>query len=431
MSGSAAHTRGPGGGALGLVTTTLSQSLHPTRKGRTAIPTNGKGLPRPVPPSAHKKALTRLPRYVQACAANAWHVHTWKQSAVTGEISNEKRSPYRCHSWRHEGDCRRWRAAQNFARVSKALEPHRPQNVVMMVLTLDPAEWKDRWEAFAELSRCWSSLRKAITRAYGDNDWVGTVEVHRSGWPHMNVVMVSPQLGDAVAHDAKGTLEWLKRHAVSCGFGWRCSIEQASSKRAVAGYIVKVAGEIESAASPDADGRMVGEVVKLSQLPVESKRHFRRLRSSVKFLPPPFKNTDPEITGALVRQSAPPVLTHVVDERVLAEVTGTPLPPTPSHPPAPPVDKVALGELLTELRQKLAKVYERRRKHDTADAVTPYGEHALTDGETKLLLQYQQLAFEQNSERVDRELAAEARARMRVVTSAAAQRTLGFGAPSP
>lgn len=422
MSGSAAHTRGPGGGALGLVTTTLSQSLHPGRKARTPSPTNGKGLPRPVPPASHAKLQTRLPRYVQACAANAWHVHTWKQSAVTGEISNEKRTPYRCHSWRHEGDCRRWRAAQNFARVSKALEPHRPRDVVMMVLTLDPAEWKDRWEAFAELSRAWSSLRKAISRAYGGNDWVGTVEVHRSGWPHMNVVMVAPQLGDAVATDPKGTLEWLKRHAVSCGFGWRCSIEQASSKRAVAGYIVKVAGEVESAAAPDADGRLVGEVVKLSQLPVEAKRHFRRLRSSVKFLPPPFKSQDPEVTGALIRENAPP---ECVD--IGADLPEKPLPPRPAPSP---VDVVARGDLLTELRQKLASLYARRRKHESADASAPYGEHALTTAETKLLLQYQQLAFAENSDRVDRETAAEARSRLRVVTSAVEQRTLGFGAPS-
>jgi hypothetical protein len=223
----------------------------------------------------------------------------------TGEVKGAFKVPYKCRSWRHEGDCRRWRAAQNFSRVSAALAPLRPRDVVMMVFTLNPAQWKDRYEAFAELTLCWSALRKAITREYGRNDWVGTVEVHRSGWPHLNVVMFCPTLADQVGgKDFRLARAWLKRHAVACGFGYMLSVERARDKRAVAGYVVKVAGEVDKPARADASGRLVGEVVKLSQLPEEAPAHFRRLRSSIGFLPKPFKSEG--VTGTLKRSPLPP-----------------------------------------------------------------------------------------------------------------------------
>lgn len=262
----------------------------------------------------------KLPRYVYACAENRWHVHTWRFDPETGEVVVERKSPFKCLSWRHEGFCRRWLAAQNFSRVSAALAPLRPRDVLLLVLTLDPnhrqtgqpgsektARWKNRYEAFVELKTCWRQLRKAITKHFGKNQWVGTVEVHRSGWPHYNVILHCPVMADQVGGDWREREQlkaWLRRRAVGAGFGPRFSVERAKSKGAVAGYAVKVAGEVEHAAVKDPkSGKLVGEVIKWTQLPEQAPRHFRRLRSSVKFLPPPHK--DPNVSGELKKTPLP------------------------------------------------------------------------------------------------------------------------------
>lgn len=248
--------------------------------------------------------VARLPKYVRACDGGDWHLSWWRYSPATGEVLQEGRAPFRCRSWRHKGPCRRWRAAQNFSRTNQALLRCRPKDVVFCVFTVRPGDWSSRFEAFRELRDCWRSLRKAITRAFGGNRYVSTVEVHRSGWPHLNVVMESPLLAQFVGKGkGGGAITWLKKHALACGFGYMASAERAQSRRALAGYIVKLAGEVEHAAHPDATGRLVGEVVKLSQVPERAPSHFRRLRSSIRFLPPPYKR--PDVSGELVRAPLP------------------------------------------------------------------------------------------------------------------------------
>lgn len=176
--------------------------------------------------------------------------------------------------------------------------------MVFAVFTLRPSDWRSRYEAFKELRDCWKALRKAITRHFGANRYVSTVEVHRSGWPHLNVVLEAPLLADMVGRGAGGgVVPWLKRHALACGFGYMLSVERAKSRRALAGYVVKLAGDVETAAQKDETGRLTGEVTKLSQVPERAPRHFRRLRSSIRFLPAPYKR--PDITGKLERTPLP------------------------------------------------------------------------------------------------------------------------------
>ncbi len=337
---------GRGGEAPALVSTRISESRSsgrgvfggpekgggqgPTRRfppGKRPERVPGYAPPR-APEASEKRALRKEvalnrsgpPKYVHACENEAWHLHLEPFDHATGELGMPMRVPFKCHSWRHQGDCRRWIAAQNYSRISKALEPKRPRDVLLMVLTLKPSEWRDRWEAFAELSARWRSLLKAITRTYGTRrpdridskgkahkrpnvtpDWVATVEIHKSGWPHMNVVLVSPVLADEKQARA---LAWLKRHAVMCGFGPMASLERARSKGKVANYIVKVAGETDSGA-PRAT---VGEVAKISQLPINAPPHFRRLRSARGFLPPA-KKSNASMLGHLERSPLPSSVT--------------------------------------------------------------------------------------------------------------------------
>ena len=249
----------------------------------------------------------RRPRYVQACEAQSWHLRLNKLDPRNGELGPDLRVAFKCHSWRHPGDCRRWVAAQNFSRITEALKKIHPRAISLAVLTLRPRDWKHRWEAFEELSSRWTSLRRAIVRTWGPTDWIGTVEIHKSGWPHFNAILINGTLADA---HQKQALAWLKRHAVLCGFGPIASIERARSKRAVAGYVVKVASA--------ADGRgLSAEVTKTSQLPVNAPPHFRRLRSTPGFLPPPRKGHTPMI-GVLEREPLPVRSSHTATEAATA-----------------------------------------------------------------------------------------------------------------
>lgn len=75
--------------------------------------------------------------------------------------------------------------------------------------------------------------------------------------------------------------------------------EAARNADALAGYLAKLAAEQDTPTPPG-----VGEVVKLTQLPVHAPRGFRRLRSSRGFLPPKPKASG-EWTGELVHDPLP------------------------------------------------------------------------------------------------------------------------------
>ncbi|HSQ03454.1 MAG TPA: hypothetical protein VLN59_05435, partial [Burkholderiales bacterium] len=67
--------------------------------------------------------------------------------------------------------------------------------------------------------------------------------------------------------------------------------EAARSSEAIAGYVVKLAGQHDAAA---------GELAKITQAPLNAPERFRRLRSGKGFLPP--RHSDPNVTGCLVRR---------------------------------------------------------------------------------------------------------------------------------
>jgi hypothetical protein len=322
--------RGSGVSDPRLVTTGISESrgsaLPGGPRGAGKLP---EGAPAHLTGGGHAGALpafrkVKLPRYVEACRLGLWHLNLCKFNRTTGEVLEEFKKPYKCFSWRCEGDCRRAKAAQYFRRISDAFEPLPVKDVLFIVLTCDPERkdlWKDRYDAFSELRERWRSLRKAITRRWGPNAYVSTVEEHRSHWPHLNVVMYCPGL----AHDCRenGTRRQsyigsdlklhsrgvggkpfrnFKEHAIHCGFGQQVTLDLARSKGAVAGYVTKLAGEVEEAGT-GVDARNIGEMTKHSQIPEHAGRHFRRLRSSLRFLPKPYKADD--VTGSLERFPLP------------------------------------------------------------------------------------------------------------------------------
>lgn len=254
--------------------------------------------------------------HVRACAHQRgrfglrWAVHTWKRDNPDGA---KLRVPYTCDSWRCPG-CRRHEAAVTFARIRDAFEPLAVRDCVFLVLTLDRrgtftgAPWKDATEAYKAIGGMMRRFLKRLRRRLPSSErwgsqWVATVECHKSGWPHVNIVLHCPPLARQLesmgpAHKAtKGRPHgrwdlrgWLRAQAVECGWGPVGTAEPARSRDALAGYITKVAGRADQAWA---------EVAKLTQLPQNAPERFRRLRSGRRFLPP--RNNNPEVTGCLVR----------------------------------------------------------------------------------------------------------------------------------
>jgi len=193
--------------------------------------------------------------------------------------------------------------------------------VVFAVLTLDRdgyfsgEPWPNVTAAYRELSRMSRALLKRLNRfcttrgweAIGSR-WAGVVEAHRSGWPHVNLMLYSPELAAALESARIAQLECgataresvllcdeLLRHAKETGWGPQSTAERARSRDAVTGYITKLSGEAAQTA---------GELSKITQTPLSAPQGFRRLRAGKGFLPPRHKN--PEWTGTVVRRVSDP-----------------------------------------------------------------------------------------------------------------------------
>lgn len=313
------------------------------------------------------QTLRYLPRYVQACARDEWTLRTWRKddpgNPVTGEVS-VRMQPFRCRSRRHAGPCREAWTESAYDRIQRAVlegwtdpkgvthGPYPAENLCILVLTLSRKDREGlpvtKHEAFREFWRKWQSLRQWLTRRYGKIQYVAPAEVHRDGWPHMNVLVENAELAADVrrwdeGQAAKGKQrkigehraaapDWFKKVAVRCGFGWACLAEPVRSQQAVALYLTKMAG--------DPERKIVGEVVKLTQAPTFAPRHFRTLRASRGFLPPPKKNE--AITGSLEFSS----VQQLTPRPIPADVFGAPISTSPiceaaTPPPPPPAEKTA------------------------------------------------------------------------------------------
>lgn len=289
------------------------------------------------------------PKYIKACHTQSWMLATWSKTSEAPSVSTR---PARCCSWRHTGPCAQQKAAEDYSRIQAALAPLPREDICYLVLTLDPSAWDGTgWRgwagetpdrvpnavknesaisaAYSALSDRWRVLACAIRRDFGAFEYVSTVESHRNGWPHLNVILVSPEIArDAVvAHG--GLYGWsqaaagreaarivLGGYLERAGFGAIAFLEPAGritadGKDPLAAYVAKLAadngtpwdGQSHGLLSTDGevtslDAQIVAEIAKLSQVPHRAPKNFRRLRSSKGFLPPIRRN--PDITGILL-----------------------------------------------------------------------------------------------------------------------------------
>jgi len=244
----------------------------------------------------------------------AWGLYLWERGVAQQLI----RVRYRCGSWRHDGACARFDASVAFARINEAMSngQYTKDGWVFFVLTLDRngfyggEPWTDVQHAFkslSQMSRNFMARLRRISKRNGwrnpASDWVAAVEQHRSGWPHMNLIVYAPELAAELERDRLALLSLgeTDRESVlvrgelldaltETRWGTESTAEKAKSPEALAGYIVKLAGEFAAAS---------GELAKLTQAPKNAEGKFRRLRAGKGFLPPRRKN--PKFTGTLIR----------------------------------------------------------------------------------------------------------------------------------
>jgi hypothetical protein len=245
-----------------------------------------------------------------------WWIWCWPKSSI--EQSVRVRIPYRCQSWRCPV-CSIQERHVLFARMHQAIEGYDPAGWCLLVLTIDregyysgEKPFHDTHEAYRGLQkmsqRFFEELRREILR-HGwpplEKQWVSTVECHRTGWPHMNILIWHPDLANWLREERRARLSesmtqresilvsrWLLDITTRTGWGLQSTAEAARCADTVASYITKLAGDQD---------RTLGEVAKLSQLPVMAPLRFRRIRSGRHFLPPREKGEG--YTGTLIRRT--------------------------------------------------------------------------------------------------------------------------------
>lgn len=299
-----------------------------------------------------------FPRHVRACqhskdCRERWFVWTWNRTSR----EKQTRIPYSCNSWRCDV-CRRHEAAVTFARLKQAQQGLDPRGWCMLVLTIDREgyfsgkPWTDVNHAYRSLGKMNRALIERIGREWGPdtktitttnkktgktrvryeqtvgNRWVAVVEAHRSGWPHVNLMVWCPELAGELQREHDERLEdpeladavalardaWANKEPIpasvrerarratliggrlaelvdACGWGVQSTAERARDIEAVLAYGVKLCGLHDAS---------VGELAKVTQCPMNAPERFRRLRTGKGFLPPRQKNAD--VTGCLVRR---------------------------------------------------------------------------------------------------------------------------------
>jgi hypothetical protein len=211
---------------------------------------------------------------VHMCESGSHLFVLWDKSKP--ETSTVKFVPFRCRSWRHEGECQRFKGAQDFVRVSDGILS-RGDRWVYLVPTFNHRQERSEWEVYKDGVHRWKKLEKRLTRRFGRVEYVQTWEKHtRSDFPHVNLVIHNDRIWEECQGD--GWRKWrqfLKPHLVECGFGPIIHVEplRKDTGAGLAGYLTKLSREL------------TGASVK-NQVPVNAPPHFRRIRASRGLLPP-------------------------------------------------------------------------------------------------------------------------------------------------
>ncbi len=209
------------------------------------------------------------PEYIERCesGANPW---CWMASRRTGESVLVE---CRCGSWRCLRDSRRRGLvdARRIAAGGVGAAIARREPVAFFTLTLDQRAAARLGVtvagSFHYLRDLWRDLRKELHRHGLLGEFVFTIEQHRSGWAHANVIGTGGY-AEAVATGAhRAAQEDLRARAVAIGFGPQCVLHEELGRPGLVMYLAKYLG-------------------KSGQLPTAAPKGTRRLASSPRTLGP-------------------------------------------------------------------------------------------------------------------------------------------------
>jgi hypothetical protein len=220
------------------------------------------------------------PQYIKACEKGKWTLSLTKK--ITGE---QFYYPYKCRSWRHTGECCRYRCSQDYVRIKNAVNKL-GEKWVYLVFTFDRSD--SLLKSYKKIVACWDKLRKRLTRKWGKFQYIALIEQHKDRYPHVNVLIQNDALYDACKGFGYREVRavWFDEHVEASGFGKVYWVEEMKASETIAKYFTKLVEQ------------MSGEFAKVSQIPRSAPLHFRRLRASKGLLEKIFKSE--EFTGELI-----------------------------------------------------------------------------------------------------------------------------------
>lgn len=135
---------------------------------------------------------------------------------------------WRCGSWLCKQGCGDKVGARWLARAFAGVEALGETRMKFLTLTFDQRALVTKEAAWERLGPAWHRLHVALKRDYGHFDYFRVVELHKSGWPHVHVLL---GIDDYIPH------EHLRLRAVAAGFGRVVDIRQAWKARQEAGTV--------------------------------------------------------------------------------------------------------------------------------------------------------------------------------------------------
>lgn len=270
------------------------------------------------------------------CRAKGWTLALVRKA--TGELTL---ATFRCRSWRCR-DCAPAVNRRDAVRIAEALRKRPQDELVALVLTFDRealiarelaehpylererAAARARHRAWVESRHTWKRLRDRLAYLYGETvrvqrpsksgaprwvnvhrkaviDYVQTWEQHKKPWPHVNVVVHSPEIARDVRrrgsfeHEGRTLWRWanqvLRELALGAGFGPNVHAAPVyGDSDQLANYFAKCAAELTGSHRKD-------------QAPIAAPRGFRRIRSTPKTaLRPGFLEPQRVSTGEFVAE---------------------------------------------------------------------------------------------------------------------------------
>ena len=198
--------------------------------------------------------------------------------------------PLLCRSWRCES-CRAYVARQDSARIEQALA-QRDGACCVGVFTFrreGASAVRSRYESYDAVGERLTRFLRLLRDDGIQLEYCATVEQHANGYAHVNVVFANSEL-DALALDERtvqpkrgkpyrtspALVRHLRPYLNRAGFGL-CSLSRVRSAGAAAEYLAKTETRNVDACA--------NELSKSSQVPTWAPKGYRRLRSSIGFLP--------------------------------------------------------------------------------------------------------------------------------------------------